>query len=61
MGEMKGMGYTFTLLAHTVDKDIEVMKIDITFRFKHGQMYGNPETTSTYKMMVDDYTDIFGS
>jgi len=61
VSEMKGMGYTFTLLAHTVDKDIEVMKIDITFRFKHGQMYGNPETTSTYKMMVDDYTDIFGS
>ena len=60
-GETKGSGYTFTLIAHTIDKDIEVMKIEIVFRFKNGQMYGNPDTSSTYKMMVDDYTDIFGS
>jgi len=60
-GETKGSGYTFTLIAHTIDKDMEVMKIEIVFRFKQGQMYGNPDTTSTYKMMVDDYTDIFGS
>ena len=60
-GETKGSGYTFTLIAHTIDKDIDVMKIEIVFRFKNGQMYGNPDTSSTYKMMVDDYTDIFGS
>lgn len=60
-GETKGSGYTFTLIAHTIDKDIDVMKIEIVFRFKNGQMYGNPDTSSTYRMMVDDYTDIFGS
>jgi len=60
-GETKGSGYTFTLIAHTIDKDIDVMKIQIIFRFKNGQMNGNPDTSSTYKMMVDDYTDIFGS
>ena len=60
-GETKGSGYTFTLVAHTIDKDIDVMKIQIVFRFKNGQMYGNPSTTSSYKMMVNDYTDIFGS
>ena len=59
--EGTGTGYSFTLLAYNGVKNIDVMKITIMFRWKHGQMYGSPETSSTYKMLVDNYTEVFGN
>ena len=59
--EGTGTGYSFTLLAYNGVKNIDVMKITIMFRWKHGQMYGAPETSSTYKMLVDNYTEVFGN
>ena len=59
--EGTGTGYSFTLLAYNGVKNIDVMKITIMFRWKHGQMYGAPETSSTYKMLVDNSTEVLGN
>ena len=55
-----GTGYSFTLLAYNGVKNIDVMEIVIMFRWKKGQMYSVPDASSTYKMLVDSYTEVFG-
>tara|TARA_B100001996_G_C18612775_1_gene574435 strand:+ start:59 stop:1243 length:1185 start_codon:yes stop_codon:yes gene_type:complete len=56
-----GTGYSFTLNAYNGIKNIDVMRIVIMFRWKKGQMFGPPEASSTYKMLVDNYTELFGT
>ena len=56
-----GAGYTFVLSAASTGSDpVEVMTIEIYFRWRNLQMYGNPDTSSDAKMHVEDYSILFG-
>ena len=56
-----GAGYTFVLMAATKGQEpVDVMEIEIYFRWRNLQMYGNPDTSSKAIMHVDDYSEMFG-
>ena len=56
-----GAGYTFVLKAASMGSDpVDVMTIEIYFRWRNLQMYGNPDTSSDAKMHVEDYSILFG-
>ena len=56
-----GAGYTFVLSAASTGSDpVEVMTIEIYFRWRNLQMFGNPDTSSDAKMHVEDYSILFG-
>ena len=56
-----GAGYTFVLKAASMGSDpVDVMTIEIYFRWRNLQMYGNPDTSSNAKMHVEDYSVLFG-
>ena len=56
-----GAGYSFVLKAATKGQEpVDVMEIEIYFRWRNLQMYGNPDTSSKAIMHVDDYSEMFG-
>ncbi len=58
--EGSGSGYDFYLHVGTQETGA-VGTIKIIFRWKQGQMVGFPDTTSDYKLVTKDWSDILGA